>query len=83
VRRRHDLRSDDPGWEPLAGEASPLLRALQAAMHAAAETSARNVFRLVEEQEVSLQQGKAAAEAYERVEILPSGLRVVDRRRVR
>lgn len=83
-RQRHDLLSHDPGWTPLGEEKGNAFgQALRDAVKAAKpRTSGRNIYRLIEGQEVSLHQGKAKA-AHETVSVLPSGVRVVDRRRVR
>jgi len=58
------------------------MAALRDAVEAARpRTSSRNLYFLVEGEAVSLHRGKAAA-VHETVEILPSGVRVVDKRRV-
>jgi hypothetical protein len=85
-QRRHDLFSHDRGWTPLDEEkGSAFGQALRDAVKAATpKMSARNVYRLVEGQAVSIHQGhRQAAEACETVEILPSGTHVTDKRRVR
>jgi hypothetical protein len=78
-------RRDNAGWEPLGEEKGNAFgQALRDAVTAGTpKTSNRNIFRLVEGENVSLCQTPSVEALAEVVEVLPSGLKVRDRRRIR
>ena len=85
MRQRHNLLSQDPGWTPLDEEhGNAFGQALRDAVNASKpRTSGRNIFRLIEGEHVSLCQTPSVEALAEVVEVLPSGLKVRDRRRIR